>query len=106
MAKMKVSEIQSKVKGDIFAQIMDLFAEKGEQFADYSVAVPVEVDGKECWAKVSVVCGQLTDTKTSKAFNPFEAQASWEEEKALKQAEAEAKAKAKAEKLAKKNVKA
>lgn len=95
---MKVSEVQAEVKAQVFAQIKDYFGEVGEQFADYSVAVPVVVDGQECWAKVSVVCGQLKDSKSAKAFDPFVAAQEWEAEKAYKKALAESKAKAKADK--------
>ena len=95
---LKVSEIQAQVKEQVFAQVMEQFAEVGEQFADYSVAVPVVVDGQECWAKVSVVCGQLKDSKSAKAFDPFVAAQAWQEDKAYKQALAESKAKAKADK--------
>jgi hypothetical protein len=96
---LKVSEIQEAVKSAVFEQIQTLFAENGEQFGDFDMAVPVEVEGIERWAKISVVCGQLKDTKTSKAFDPFVAREAWESDKAYKQALAESKAKAKADKL-------
>ena len=95
---MKVAEIQSAVKSSVFEEIKTLFAETGEQFGDFEIAVPVEVDGSERWAKVSVVCGQLKDTKTSKAFDPFVAREAWEADKAYKAQLAESKAKAKADK--------
>ena len=66
-------------------------------FGDYEIAVPVTVDGEERWAKISVVCGQLKDTKTSKAFDPFVAADEWQAEKEIKRIEAETKAKAKAD---------
>ena len=100
---LKVAEIQAQVKETVFEQIKALFAESGEQFGDFDIAVPVTVDGAERWAKVSVVCGQLKDTKTSKAFDPFVARENWESDKAYKQALAESKAKAKADKLKAKN---
>lgn len=95
---MKVAEVQKAVKEAVFSQVMELFAECGEQFGDFDVAVPVEVEGKEYWAKVSVVCGQLKDSKVSKAFDPFVAKEAWEADKAYKAALAESKAKAKADK--------
>lgn len=95
---MKVAEIQSAVKSAVFEEIKALFVESGEQFGDFEIAVPVEVDGVERWAKVSVVCGQLKDSKSSKAFDPFVAREAWESDKAYKQALAESKAKAKADK--------
>ncbi len=100
---LKVKEIQDIVKGSTFDTITKVFGESGEVFGDSSIAIPVEVEGKEYWAKVSVVYGQIYDTKASKAIDPFVARQAWETEKAIKEAEAEAKAKAKAEKLARKN---
>jgi predicted protein tyrosine phosphatase len=98
---MKVAEIQAKVKETVFNEIANLFAENGEQFGDFEIAVPVTVENVERWAKVSVVCGQLKDTKTSKAFDPFVARENWELDKEYKKNLAESKAKAKADKLAK-----
>lgn len=96
---MKMSEMQKYVKEQVFAQVMELFEASGEQFGDFEVAVPVECEGKECWAKVSVVCGQLKDSVKVKAFDPFVAKAEWEADKAYKAQLAESKAKAKADKL-------
>ena len=102
---MKVAEIQAKVKETVFNEIAKLFAENGEQFGDFDIAVPVTVEDVERWAKISVVCGQLKDTKTSKAFDPFVAKAEWEADKEYKAKLAESKAKAKADKLAKSKAK-
>jgi hypothetical protein len=99
MAK-KMAEIQAEVKATVFNSIKEQFAENGEQYADFSIAVPVEVDGVEYWGKVTVVCGQIKDTASAKAFDPFVVQADWKEDKATKAKLAEAKAKAKEEKLA------
>ena len=104
---MKLAEIQKSVKENAFAEIKSLFAEKGEQYGDFEIAVPVEIPGEgEFWAKVSVVCGQVKDTKTSKAFDPFVAREEWELDRELKTKVAEEKAKAKAEKVAKSKAKA
>lgn len=100
---MKTSEIQEQVKETVFEQIKELFAENGEQYGDYDIAVPVPVDGAERWAKISVKCGQLKDTKTSKAFDPFAVADEWKADKEYKKALAESKAKAKADKLKAKN---
>jgi len=100
MAEMKMAEIQAKVKATVFDEIKSHFEENGEQFADFSIAVPVEVEGKEYWAKVTVVCGQIKDTKTSPAFDPFAVAEEWKADKEYKAQLAESKAKAKADKLA------
>lgn len=99
MAK-KLSEIQNEVKTTVFNSIKENFSENGEQYADFSIAIPVEVDGVEYWGKVTVVCGQVKDTKTSKAFDPFSAREEWELDKEIKEKERLAKEKAKAEKIA------
>ena len=99
MAK-KMAEIQAEVKTSVFNSIKEHFAENGEQYADFSIAVPVEVDGVEYWGKVTVVCGQIKDTKTSKAFDPFVAKEEWELDKEIKEKEKLAKEKIKAEKIA------
>jgi hypothetical protein len=99
---MKMAEIQKTVKSVPFAEIKELFGERAEQFNDFELAVPVEIEGEgEFWAKVSVVCGQIKDTASSNAFDPFVARKLWEEDKATKEKIAEEKAKAKAKKLAK-----
>ena len=99
MAK-KLSEIQNEVKTTVFNSIKENFSENGEQYADFSIAIPVEVDGVEYWGKITVVCGQVKDTKTSKAFDPFSAREEWELDKEIKEKERLAKEKAKAEKIA------
>ena len=108
MAEMKTSEIQRIVKETAFNRIKECFADDGEQYGDFEIAVPVEVDGVERWAKVTVVCGQLKDVHRrgdeypiSYAFDPFAAREEWEIEKAYKAQLAESKAKAKADKIAK-----
>ena len=104
---MKMAEIQKAVKENAFAEIKSLFAEKGEQFGDFEIAVPVNIDGEgEFWAKVSVVCGQIKDTKSSKAFDPFVAQEEWMLDKELKAKEKVEKEKLKAEKIARSKSKA
>lgn len=97
---LKQAEIQEAVKRQVFEQIQNLFAENGEQFADFSIAVPVEVENKEYWAKVTVVCGQIKDTKTSPAFDPFAVAEEWRLEQALKEKSKAEKERAKAEKIA------
>ena len=100
MAEMKMTDIQRMVKENAFNRIKECFADDGEQYGDFEIAVPVEVDGVEHWAKITVVCGQLKDTKTSPAFDPFVARDEWEADKAYKALLAESKAKAKADKIA------
>jgi hypothetical protein len=100
MAEMKMAEIQKIVKETAFGRIAECFADDGEQYGDFEIAVPVTVGGVERWAKVTVVCGQLKDTKTSPAFDPFVAREEWELDKEIKEKEKLAKEKIKAEKIA------
>ena len=104
---MKVMEIQKAVKSGVFEDIKELFGERAEQYNDFELAVPVEIEGEgEFWAKVSVVCGQIKDTASSNAFDPFVARKLWEEDKATKEKIAQEKAKAKADKIARSKSKA
>ena len=100
MAEMKMAEIQKIVKETAFGRIAECFADDGEQYGDFEIAVPVEVGGVERWAKITVVCGQLKDTKTSPAFDPFVAREEWELNKEIKEKERLAKEKIKADKIA------
>lgn len=98
---MKMAEIQKAVKSSVFAEIKELFGERAEQYGDFEIAVPVEIEGEgEFWAKVPVICGQIKDTASSSAFDPFTVQKAWQEDKATKARLAEEKAKAKADKIA------
>ena len=100
---LKVAEIQKIVK-DTGLDLVLGATENVEfvQYADHAIAVKVEVEGKPRWAKISVVCGQLSDTKATKAFNPYDIRDEWEYDKEVKAKIADQKAKEKAEKLAKK----
>ena len=99
---LKVAEIQKKVKDTGLALVL-AGTENAEvvQYGDHSIAVKVEVEGKPRWAKISVVCGQLSDTKVTKAFDPYDAREEWELDKEFKAKVNAEKEKAKAEKLAK-----
>ena len=98
---MKQAEIQKVVKDSVFTEIKDLFAQKGEQFGDFEIAIPVYIEGEgEFWGKVSVVCGQIKDTKTSSAFDPFVAREEWELDREIKARAKAEKERIKAEKLA------
>lgn len=97
---LKQAEIQKIVK-DTGLNLITQNEYEYVQFGDHSIAIPVTVEGKECWAKVTIVCGQLKDTKTSVAFNPYDAQEEWELDKEFKAKVKAEKEKAKAEKLAK-----
>ena len=101
---LKVAEIQKIVKDAGLALVVGNACSKEleiVQYADHSVALPVMVEGKECWAKISIVCGQLSDTKVTKAFDPYVALEEWEIDKEYKAKVKAEKEKAKADKIAK-----
>ena len=110
---LKQAEIQKMVKEVGLATILEGAKNVDYvQYNDYEIAIPVEVEGIERWAKVSIVCGQLkdvvkagTDRPMSCAFDPFVAREEWEIDKEYKAKLKAEKEKAKAEKLAKKNQK-
>ena len=101
---LKVVEIQKIVKDAGLSLVVGKASEQEiefVQYADHSIAIPVMVEGKERWAKISIVCGQLSDTKTTKAFDPFVALEEWEIDKEYKAKVKAEKDKAKAEKISK-----
>jgi ligand-binding sensor protein len=100
MAEMRMADIQARVKTEVFEEIKDFIGEKGEQFADFSIAVPVTVADNEYWAKVVITCGQIKDTKTTEKFDPFVAAENWKADLEYKAQLKASKEKAKADKLA------
>lgn len=98
---LKQAEIQKMVKDTGLATILNGANEVDfVQYGDHEIAIPVMVEGVERWAKVTIVCGQLKNSKTAKAFDPFVAQEDWELDKEYK-----AKLKAEKERQKPKNLK-
>ena len=100
MATMKAFEIKETAKRTVLDMLREtLDSHNSERYgSEFNQAIPVTVDGMEIWVKVDITCAQYTDTKVSKAFDPFTKRAEYDEELAIKQKEKEAKARAKAEK--------
>ena len=99
---LKQAEIQKMVKDTGLTAVLNGASEFDfVQYGDHEIAIPVMVEGVERWAKVTIVCGQLKDSKTSKAFDPFVAQEDWELDKEYKAKLKAEKEKAKAERLEK-----
>jgi ligand-binding sensor protein len=98
---LKTAEIQKMVKDAGLETVLTQTDFDYVQYDEHSIAIPVMVEGKECYAKVTIVCGQLKDTKTSKAFDPYVAQEEWEIDKEFKAKVKAEKEKAKADKIAK-----
>lgn len=102
MNEMKVTARQMTIE----AIMPSLMENEAVKFADGSFAILQTVEGQEIWTEVSVKSKAFKDTKTSKAFDPFEKAQEWEEDKKVKAGVKAAKEKEKAEKLAAKQKKA
>lgn len=104
MATMKKSEILENAKHTVLDGILSTLESLGaERYGSpYQMAIPTTVDGIEVWVKVDLTAANYSDTKVSKAFDPFVKRQEYDEEMAIKAKEAEAKAKARAEKKANK----
>ena len=104
MATMKKSEILETAKRNVLSNVVNVLNDLGaERYgSDFNLAIPTTVDGIEVWVKVDLTAANYSDTKVSKAFDPFVKRAEYDEEMAIKAKEAEAKAKARAEKKANK----
>ena len=82
--------------------LMDaLTANDAVKFDDASFAILQTVGEQEVWTEVTIKSKSWKDTKTSKAFDPYEAAEAWEAEKKIKEADKAAKAAEKAKKVAK-----
>lgn len=93
MAEMKMSEIREEIKRQALAVLANAFeSANAEKYAgDYRVAIPVSVGGTEYWCKVDLTAAQWYATRTAEAFDPFESQAAYEQEQAIKRDAAEQK---------------
>ena len=99
MEKLTTKAIQDIIRNTLFDLIKPIVADhNGEQVANYSVAIPVTVDGKEFWGEITVKSKYAGEKKPP--YDPFEAAEEWRIDQEVKAHEKELKAKAKQEKLA------
>lgn len=102
---MKKSEILSTAKAGILEKL-NLETLGARQIGASTFALPIEVDGIDCWVKVALSCANPIATDKVAAFDIEQACGDWEferEEKARKDAEKAAeKARKAAEREAKK----
>ena len=96
--KMTAAEIKANAKINVLAELSAKLEELGAEMVGNVAYIPQTIGEQEVWVEVKLTTKQYTDTKVSKAFDPFVAREEYEAEQAIKQAEAEAKAKAKADK--------
>lgn len=96
--KMTAAEIKATAKANVLSALSVKLEELGAEMVGNVAYIPQTVGEQEVWVEVKLTTKQYTDTKVSKAFDPFIAREEYEAEQAIKAAEAEAKAKAKADK--------
>lgn len=96
--KMTAAEIKATAKVNVLGALSDKLEELGAEMVGNVAYIPQTIGGQEVWVEVKLTTKQYTDTKVSKAFDPFVAREEYEAEQEIKRAEAEAKAKAKADK--------
>lgn len=96
--KMTATEIKATAKANVLSELSAKLEKLGAEMVGNVAYIPQTVGEQEVWVEVKLTTKQYTDTKVSKAFDPFIAREEYEAEQAIKAAEAEAKAKAKADK--------
>lgn len=96
---MNINEIRETARMATIAELMPAFEQcSAVKWCDNGFAILQNVDGQEVWVSVDLTVKSWKDTKRSKAFDPYEEAAAWEEEKRIK---AGVKAQKEAEKAAK-----
>lgn len=96
--KMTAAEIKATAKASVLSELSAKLEELGAEMVGNVAYIPQTVGEQEVWVEVKLTTKQYTDTKVSKAFDPFVAREEYEAEQEVKRTEAEAKAKAKADK--------
>lgn len=96
--KMTAAEIKATAKAEVLAELSAKLNELGAEMVGNVAYIPQTVGEQEVWVEIKLTTKQYTDTKVSKAFDPFVAREEYEAEQEIKRAEVEAKAKAKADK--------
>lgn len=96
--KMTAAEIKANAKVNVLSALTDTLTALNAEMVGNTAYIPQTIGEQEVWVEVKLTTKQYTNTKVSKAFDPFVAREEYEAEQAIKQAEAEAKAKAKADK--------
>ena len=104
MEKLTTKAIQDIIRNTLFDHVKHIAADhNGEQVSNYSVAIPVTIDGREFWGEITVK-NKYADKKKPQ-YDPFEAAEEWRIDQEIKAHEKELKNKAKQEKLARSKAK-
>ena len=83
--KMNANEIKTTARNMTLSALLEVLQSlDAVQFADNSYAVLQNVGEQEVWTEITVKSKNWKDTKTSTAFDPFEAAEVWKQEKEIK----------------------
>ena len=96
--KMTMAQIKAAAKEKVFNALAQKYEELSGEVIGSNAYIPVTIGDQELWVEVKLTSKQYTDTKVSKAFDPFVAREAYEADLTIKRAEAAAKEKAKADK--------
>ena len=98
---MNVNEIREAARMMTIEELMPVFEKcSAVKWCDNGFAILQRVDEQEVWVSVDLTVKAWKPTKRSKAFDPYEEAAAWEEEKRIKAGIKAEKAAKKAEKIA------
>lgn len=93
--KMTAAEIKALAKVNVLNELTSKLEELGAEMVGNTAYIPQTIGEQEVWVEVKLTTKQYTDTKVSKAFDPFVAREEYEAEQEIKRLEAESKKKAK-----------
>lgn len=97
---------QAQMKENAKAQVKEMLDEalataNAETVGGFEFAIPTEVNGQEIWVEVKLTAKNWYDTKTTKAYDPFEKSNEYKGVLADRQRRADEAAAKKAKKIAK-----
>lgn len=96
--KMTAAEIKATAKVEVAEMLKETLTAANAEMVGLTGYIPLTIGDQEVWVEVKLTTKNWTDTKVSKAFDPFVAREEYETEQEIKRADAERKAKEKEEK--------
>ena len=72
--KMTAAEIKATAKENVLNVLRDVLESNGAEMVGNTAYIPQTVGEQEVWVEVKLTTKQYTDTKVSKAFDPFVAE--------------------------------
>lgn len=83
-------EMKNTVRTNTANLLTEIFeANAAVQYDDFAWAILHEVDGQEIWSSIEIKSKAWKPTKTTAAFDPYEAAAAWQEDKRIAAEKAE-----------------